>query len=208
MTSGQGGPPAGWGPERGTPPPYGSPGGQQQWPGYAPPPPMPQPTYGGPVPTERPLTVRVGLGSFIGSLVLSAIGAVVTFLNLDVILADALARVKPQSGVSAEAARSSAEIFIRAGGVLGFVVMGVYALFVWFAWRGRNWARIVLWCLGGLGLISALISLAGPGSPVPFLTGLSVFQGLLLLTAVVALALKPSNEWFRYQGWLRTTGQR
>ena len=22
------------------------------------------------------------------------------------------------------------------------------------------------------------------------------------------LALKPSNDWFRYQGWLRTTGQR
>jgi hypothetical protein len=29
-----------------------------------------------------------------------------------------------------------------------------------------------------------------------------------VLVGVVALALKPSNEWFRYQGWLRATGQR
>ena len=207
MTSGQGGPPSGWGPAPGTPPPYGAPGGQQQWPGYAPPPPPPRPTYSGPVPTERPLTVRVGLGSFIGSLVLGAIGAVVTFLNFDVILTDELARLKP-TGVTAEAARSSAELIARGGAVLGVVLIGVYGLFVWFAWRGRNWARIVLWCLGGLGLIGELISVAGPGSPVPFLTGLSAFQGLLLLAAVVALALTPSNDWFRYQGWLRATGQR
>ncbi|MDQ1663695.1 MAG: hypothetical protein QOJ68_3675 [Blastococcus sp.] len=220
MTSGQGGPPPGWGPEQGSPPPYGNPGPPygspppygpppgQQWPGYTPMPPLPQPIYGGPVPTERPLTVRVGLGSFVGSLVLSAIGAVVTFMNLDLILADAIAQLKPQPGVSAEAARSSAELFARAGGILGIVVIGVYGLFVWFAWRGRNWARIVLWCLGGFGLIGALISVTGRGSPVPFLTGISAFQGLLLLTAVVALALKPSNDWFRYQGWLRATGQR
>jgi hypothetical protein len=208
MTSGQGGPPSGWGPEQGTPPPYGPPGEQQQWPGYAPPPPLPRPTYGGPVPTERPLTVRVGLGAFIGSLVLSAIGAVVTFLNLDLILADTLARLPPQPGVSAESARSTAELYLRAGGIFGFVVIGVYGLFVWFAWRGRNWARIVLWCLGGLGLVFGLLSLSAGSSPLPFLTGISVFQVLLLLTAVVALALKPSNDWFRYKGWLRATGQR
>jgi hypothetical protein len=151
--------------------------------------------------------VRAGLGAFIGSLVLSAIAAVVTFLNLDALLADALARLKPQPGVNAEAARSTAELFVRAGGVIGFVVIGVYGLFVWFAWRGRNWARIVLWVLGGLGIVFGLLGLGGGGSPLPFLTGISVFQLLLQLTAVVALALKPSNDWFRYQGWLRATGQ-
>ena len=209
MTSGQGGFPEGGRPEQGSAPPswppYGQPG--QQWPGYVPAPPLPQPTYDGPAPTERPLTVRVGLGAFIGSLVLSAISGVVTFLNLDRLLAETLARMQPQPGVSSEAARNTAELFVRAGGVLGFVVIGVYGLFVWFAWRGRNWARIVLWVLGGLGLLFGLLGLSSGGSPLPFLTGLSVFQVLLLLTAVVALALKPSNEWFRYQGWLRATGQ-
>jgi hypothetical protein len=159
------------------------------------------------VPTERPLTVRAGLGAFVGSLVLGAIGGIVTFVNFDLILADAMAQLKPQAGVSAEAARRTAELGAYVGIVFECFFIGAYAIFVLLAWRGRNWARIVLWCLGGLGLIGALISVTGRGSPVPFLTGISAFQGLLLLTAVVALALKPSNDWFRYQGWLRATGQ-
>jgi hypothetical protein len=28
-----------------------------------------------------------------------------------------------------------------------------------------------------------------------------------LLAAAVLLALKPSNEWYRYRGWQRATGQ-
>ena len=62
--------------------------------------------------------------------------------------------------------------------------------------------------LGGLGLVGGLLTLAGPSSPVPFLGGINVFRLLLVLVGVVALALKPSNEWYRYQGWLRATGQR
>ena len=30
----------------------------------------------------------------------------------------------------------------------------LHALFIWFAWRGRNWARIVLWVLGGLAVLA------------------------------------------------------
>ena len=186
--------------------PYG-PGAGGQWPAYAPPPPLPRPTYDGPVPTERPLTVRVGLGAFIGSMVLSVISLVVTMLNFDLILDDTLARLKPPPGTTAETARHTAQTGAYLGIVLALLLFGAYAMFVLFAWRGRNWARIVLWVLGGLGLLGSVISLAGPGSPVPFLTGISVFQGLLLLVAVVALALTPSNEWFRYQRWLRATGQ-
>lgn len=202
MTSGQSGPPPGWGPEQGSPPPG------QQWPAYMPPPPLPQPTYDGPAPTERPLTVRIGLGSFIGSIVLSIISGIVTLLNFDLILNDAIARMKPQPGVDLESARHTARSAASVGIVFALVLIAAYGMFVLFAWRGRNWARIVLWVLGGLGLVGALFSVAGPRSPVPFLTGISAFQGLLLLTAVVALGLKPSNEWFRYQGWLRATGQR
>jgi hypothetical protein len=152
--------------------------------------------------------VRAGLGGFVGSIVLSVISAVVTFLNWDVILADTLAKLRAQGGTTPDTVRAASDL----GQVLGVAVVIVsvvlYGLFVWFAWRGRNWSRIVLWVLGGLGLFGGLISLAGPGSPVPFLSGVDVFRTLLLLVGVVALALKPSNEWFRYQGWLRVTGQR
>jgi hypothetical protein len=206
MTSGQGGPPPGWGPEQGSPSPYGPPPGQ--WPAYAPPPPLPQPVYNGPAPTERPLSVRAGLGGFIGSIVLSAISAVVTFLNWNVLLADSLAKLRAQGQVSAETLKSAADFGLQVGIGAAVLSVALYGLFVWFAWRGRNWARIVLWVLGGLGLIGGLISLAAPTSPVPFLSGLNAFRTLLVLVGVVALALKPSNEWFRYQGWLRATGQR
>ena len=30
---------------------------------------------------------------------------------------------------------------------------------------------------------------------------------LLLIAAVVLLALKPSNDWYRFRGWQRATGQ-
>lgn len=224
MTSGQSGPPAGWGPEQGSPPPYGAPGqpvpgepapGQpygpppgQQWPAYAPAPPLPQPTYGGPVPTERPLAVRAGLGAFVGAIVLSVISAVVTFLNWDVLIADALSRLQAQGRLDPATLKSSADLGLKVGVVAAILSVALYGLFVWFAWRGRNWARIVLWVLGGLGLLGGILSLAGPSSPVAFLNGLNVFRVLLEFVGVVALALKPANEWFRYQGWLRATGKR
>jgi heme A synthase len=90
--------------------------------------------------------------------------------------------------------------------VVGFLFIAVYGLFVWFAWRGRNWARVVLWVFAGLGIVSGLAGL-GLGSPLPFLTALGGFQLLLLIAAVVLLALKPSNEWYRFRKWQRATGQ-
>jgi hypothetical protein len=140
--------------------------------------------------------------------VLGVISSVVTFLNWHVLLADSLARLRAQEGVSAATLKTAADLGLQIGIAVVILSVALYGFFVWFAWHGRNWARIVLWVLGGLGLIGGLISLAAPASPVPFLSGLNVFRVLLELVGVVALALKPSNEWFRYQRWLRATGQR
>jgi len=203
---GQGGPPAGWN----APPPGWGPPPQQPY-GYVP---APSPQYGPPpTPLERPVTVRAGLGCVIGSLVLSVISAVVTFLNWDTISAQLLARVNaqlqsnPDSGAGAAAAASAVEASAKLVVVFGLVFAAVYGLFVWFAWSGQNWARIVIWVLAGLGLIGDLMGLAMGGSPLPFLTGLSFFQMLLLAAAIVLLARKPSNDWFRYRRWVRVTGQ-
>ncbi|MGZ4545006.1 MAG: hypothetical protein ACXVXT_06400 [Blastococcus sp.] len=197
---GQGGPPPGWN----APPPGWNAPPQQPY-GYAPAPP---PRYGPPpTPLERPITVRAGLGAFLGSLVLSVISTVVTFLNWDTISAQLLARLRTDLGPDGDAALSGAQAGARIGVVFALVLAAVYGVFVWFAWRGQNWARVVLWVLGGLGLFGGVIGLAMGGSPLPFLTGLSFFQTLLLLAAIVLLALKPSNEWFRYRRWLRATGQ-
>jgi hypothetical protein len=206
MTSGQGqnqpggpyGPPQGW---NAPPPP------PPQYPGYAP---APSAGYGPPpgVPQnmERPLTVRAGLGAFLGSMALSAVAQVVTLINWRQIIDWTFARAGLDTGADADAARRFAEIGAQVGIAIGFLFIAVYGLFVWFAWRGRNWARVVLFVVAGLGIVSGLSGLLA-GSPLPFLRALGGFEMLLLIAAVVALAMKPSSEWYRFRGWQRATGQ-
>src|SRR5215213_1622792 len=207
MTSGQGenqpGGPYGPPPQGWNAPPPPAPG--HQYPGYAPTGPV---GYGPGVPQamERPTSVRAGLGAFIGSMVLTAVAQVVTLLNWQAVLDWTLADAGLEQGADAEFARQTAEAGATIGAVVGFVFIAVYGLFVWFAWRGYNWARIVLWVLAGLGILSGLAGLA-LGSPLPFLSALNVFQLLLLVAAAVFLALKPSSEWYRFRGWQRATGQ-
>jgi heme A synthase len=209
MTSGQGenqpGGPYGPPPQGWNAPPPPAPG--YQYPGYAPTPSAPV-GYGPGVPQamERPTSVRAGLGAFIGSMVLTAVAQVVTLLNWQTVLDWTLADAGLEQGADAELTRQTAEAGALIGIVVGFVFFAVYGLFVWFAWRGYNWARIVLWVLAGLGILSGLAGLAF-GSPLPFLSALNVFQLLLLVAAVVFLALKPSSEWYRFRGWQRATGQ-
>ena len=40
-----------------------------------------------------------------------------------------------------------------------------------------------------------------------FLVGLRLFSFLLTAAGIVLLALKPSNEWYRFRKWQRLTGQ-
>ena len=84
-----------------------------------------------------------------------------------------LAPSPPARPAPANAATTAdfAEQVVKIGIVGGLLFILVYGLFIWFAWRGRNWARIVLWVLGGLGRLSGLAGLLVGGSPLPFLTG-------------------------------------
>ncbi|MCF6737463.1 hypothetical protein [Blastococcus sp. KM273129] len=206
------GQPQGGQPPYGQPPqnPYGQhPYGQNPY-GYAPAPAAPQGWGpGAPEPMERPLTVRAGIGAFLGSLVLSAVAAVVTLLNWDELLDWTL----DQSGTDLQGAEfegldTEALAELTAQLTTGFTVLVLLLqlLFVWFAWQGRNWARIVLWVLGGLALLAGPFN-AVAGGPLPFLTTLSWFQLALTAAGVVLLALKPSNDWYRFRKWQRATGQ-
>jgi len=196
-------------------PPYGqSPYGQPPYPGYGPAPSAPT-GFGAPRPVERPVTVRAGIGAFVGSIVLSVVAHVLTLLNWDEVMAGALTSAEADlGGLPAEEAQLAAD-FAETFGVIGFVVgllaTAVFALFGWFAWKGHNWARIVLWVLAGLGILFGLI---GAGSSaalglvtLPTIQFLSWFEILFDAVAIVLLALKPSHEWYRYRGWLRATGQ-
>ena len=213
----------GWNPPPQQPPGYpappqqppGYPAPPQQPPGYpaAPPPsyppapgyaPAPPGAWGGgpaPRPVERPATVRAGLGAFIASLVLGVVTSVFLFTDQSGVLDAALAR--SGADVDEDVLRSA----LIVGAVIGLVFVALQAMFIWFAWQGRNWARVVLWVLGGLGIVSGLTTVFG-GTPYGgFYTSLSIIQFLLVLAGVILLAMGPSNEWYRYRGWLRATGQ-
>ncbi len=195
--------------------PYGQPPyGQQPFPGYGPIPSAPT-GFGAPQPVDRPVTVRAGIGLFVGSIILSLVAAVITWFNQDE-LAD-LAANAPLPGfedLTEEEAAAAAEMagsFGTFGLLFGLLGTAIFALFVWFAWRGHNWARIVLWILAGLGVLFGLVGVAfssALGVPtLPILTALAWFELLFDAVAIVLLALRPSNEWYRYRGWLRATGQ-
>ena len=182
----------------GQPSPYGQPGGYGQQPpygqqGWSPYPSAPGQQPPGPVsttPTPRPTTVTAGLGAFLLDAVLSAIASVITFANFD-LLVDQAAR---EAGIETGELSGLEEVLTTVGLVISLVFTAVFLLMVWFAWRGHNWARIVLWVLGGLSLLSLI---GGLGSPVAGLDVIQVLQWLLVAAGIVLLALAPSNEWYR-----------
>jgi hypothetical protein len=148
---------------------------------------------------ERPTTVRVGIGAFVATLILGLVAAAVQFSDPDDLIDELLAQ---DASLTEDVARTA----LTVGIVIGLLFVAAQALFIWFAWKGRNWARIVLFVLGGLGVVFGLAGLAGDSATgaSDFLTSMAVFQWLLTLVGVVALALKPSSEWYRHESWRRS----
>jgi hypothetical protein len=228
MTSGQGGqdPQQGWQPPQDQPgwqappqqgwqnppppqqgwqnPPQGWQDPQQGWQG--------QPPYGyaaapsapgqhfSPEAPPRPDTVRFGTGAFVANLILGLVGSAVAFGSVDSIIDQELAA----SGVALS--EDSIRSLLIVGAVFGLLFVALQALFIFFAWKGHNWARIVLFVLGGLAVVSGLLSLGQPSTG--FLSALSVCQLLLLIVGIVLLARPPSSEWYRAMGARRQAGLR
>ncbi|SHN84754.1 hypothetical protein SAMN05660350_03659 [Geodermatophilus obscurus] len=233
MTSGQGGqdPQQGWQPPQDQPgwqaPPqqgWQNPPPQQQ--GWQNPPPQQgwqdpqqgwqgQPPYGyaaapsapgshfSPEAPERPTTVRVGVGAFMATLILGLIGSLVQFSGLEDLVAQEVARASDPV-ITEDVIRAGLVI----GVVIGLLLVALEALFIWFAWKGRNWARIVLIVLGGLGAVFGLAGLGAATASTGFLDSLSVISLLLTIVGVVALALRPSSEWYRAMTARRQAGLR
>jgi len=145
--------------------------------------------------------VRAGLGAFVVALALNGAGSIFALANGDEYVVRVIAAdpdfQDPQLQESGFDPVGFIEGLAVAGLVLSLLFAALYGLFVWFAWRGRNWARIVLFVLGGLGIAGGLASLAGIGSsPFPALTALSLFSFVSVLVGVVLLARKESGEWY------------
>jgi hypothetical protein len=175
-------------------PQYGQPQYGQGQPGYNPYPSAPQGgDWGAPsAPTARPNSVRNGIYAFLASAVISLISSIVTFADIDSLVAD----TARGAGVTESDVRAGLVV----GAVIGLVFLALYLLILWFAWQGRNWARIVLWVLGGLSVISLVVGLGDGNGLLEFL---GVVQLLLVIAGIVLLALRPSNEWYRAEGQRR-----
>ncbi|MDQ4037388.1 MAG: hypothetical protein M3313_03335 [Actinomycetota bacterium] len=197
-------------------PGYQPPPGQGQYPGYqnAPPPPSGYGAGGGMPPPPpgwgagqsqqamtRPSTVKYAMYALLANLVLSLIASVLIFANQDAYLDEALR----DAGLDPDSTSTSAIVdsAYTVGAIIGLVFVALWAMFLWFAWKGHNWARIVIWVLGGLSLFGIFTAFS---SPVGTVVVVNVLSLLLTLAAVVLLALKPSNDWYRYQGNARKYG--
>ena len=204
MTAGRGGAD---GDDRGqAPPPYPPPG--PYGPYSAPPGPQPGPA---PEPAERPLTVRAGLGAFVAWTVLGLAGFVFIFANWAEFTDELLRQPGFQDQDLADAGIEPAAFFDALGTlflVLGVLWTALMLMFIWFAWRGYGWARIVLWSFAGISLVLRLGGLGQGSSPFPFLDTLGIFQFLVVTAGVVLLAARPATEWFRSEKERRAQARR
>ena len=148
----------------------------------------------------RPDAVRFGTGAFVANLLLGLVASVVAFGSLDSILDEQLA------GSGVELSEESVQTIVIGSAIVGLFFVALQALFIFFAWKGHNWARIVLFVLGGLAVVSGLLALGQPSTG--FLSALSVFQTLLLIVGIVLLARRPSSEWYRAMTARRQAGLR
>ncbi|HVX46261.1 MAG TPA: DUF6264 family protein [Mycobacteriales bacterium] len=90
--------------------------------------------------------------------------------------------------------------------VLGGVFFVLYVMLVLQLRRGRNWARIVVTVLLGLGVISGLSSVSQPATAANKTLGV---LGLVIDIAVlVLLYLKPSAEYYRADARRRVRARR
>ena len=180
------------GPEYPKYPGEGSSDGGSPPPGAAPPPPPGAPQQ---VP-QRPGSLTTAVRLMQLGAALSVLSVIVSLFTLDSIketIAEVMRDADPNvSQTSIDAAYSVSVVSAVVGGIIGA------GLWLWMAGKngqGRSWARVVATVLGGLGLLSALVSFASPA-----MTGVTASLGVLnLILAVVILVLlwkKESTEYY------------
>ncbi|GAA1635275.1 hypothetical protein ACFQY4_45185 [Catellatospora bangladeshensis] len=158
-------------------------------------------------------------------LVLSAALSVYTYSALS---ASEIEDIYRQGGADPSMAESSAAIVMGAaygGAVLTVVIAVLFVILGLFVNRGKQWARVTTWVIGGIGLCCCGFGLAGQAMTASLTGGsaggidqeeitkrlseqmpdwttgvsivITVVQLLALLAVIILLALPPSNNFFR-----------
>jgi len=156
-------------------------------------PPSPDPR--GQLRGPRPKEVEISFWLWIATVVLGLVSVLVTYPQIDRIRADAINEALAQDPTLDRSLIESVTTgALVAGIVIGLLIVVAELVFVFLMRGGRNWARIVLAVLGGLGVLFGLIGLAGATGSM---LAIAVPQLLLLIGAIVAMFLPAANAWFR-----------
>ncbi|MGH3874575.1 MAG: hypothetical protein ACRDSR_24255 [Pseudonocardiaceae bacterium] len=161
-----------------------------------PPPPDGYPAGQAPLRGTRPKEVDTSFWLWLTTVALGFIGVLGSYPQLERLQREAAERALAEDPTLD---RSSMESVMAAVPVVVVVIVLLFVLaelVVVFLMRGgRNWARIVLAVLGGLGVLFGLIGLTAGG-----LASIgSLLQLLILGGAIVTMFLPPANAWFRPQ---------
>ncbi|HET9473061.1 MAG TPA: hypothetical protein VFO82_04160 [Steroidobacteraceae bacterium] len=122
----------------------------------------------------------------------------------------------PLSPPSVEDDSDSFMLAMQTGAMVATVLMiAVLALLTWFAWKGRNWARITHLVLVIIGMLSyGLVLLAGfwleagqeSFSEEWYLNVLYLLQTVLNVAGVWLLFTRSANAWYRAMKIARAAG--
>jgi hypothetical protein len=176
-------------------------------------------------PRSRPSTVSAAVWLLYLYVALQVIAAILALANMGN-FKDAYTEVFKNTD-AADQGPTIATASVAIGVVLALLFGVAILVFAIFTGRGRNWARIVVWvvgglavCCGGLGMLSQVagrsMNFGGAGSNAPSqadiqrsleahlpgwyfptATTAGIIGLLAVLAAVVLLALPASNEYFR-----------
>ena len=181
--------------------PPGYPAGQGGYPGG----PAGYPGYGGAPATEpvRPVTVTAAFWCWIAVVVAWAISLifVLTSSTWDQALAAAARQANASSTSNVVVDAQSLINALRVIAVVGFVIFaGLYLLFAFKMYAGRNWARITLTVLGILGVLGSVTptsrSITVNGEVYASSSGPGWITAVLTVAALVLMFVGGANEFF------------
>jgi hypothetical protein len=156
--------------------------------------PMPSAQPPGPPPARGPApsTVTTAVRLMFLNAALGIIGVIILFATKDTLRNEIRDKNLDKSTTDIDNLVNTA---VTIGVVIGIILLVLYVLLAIQVGKGKNWARITTWVFAGLGVLSALSSLAqtAPALSKTF----SLIGGLIDVAIIVLLARRVSNEYFR-----------
>ncbi len=162
---------------------FGAEGGYTPMPGE----PARSPAVRGPAPAPVLNAVRLMLARA----ALGVVSVLVVLATKDTLRAEILKRNRTADPARLDTLVNTALVV---GIVFAIIFILLYVLLALQVGKGKNWARVVTWVLAGIGVLSALASLA-QAAPVASRL-LSLLSGALDVAVIVFLAQRDSSRYF------------